>query len=95
MSTGNQPISSSAPVATSRSAVRARATRLGFASTRCTSCSALVATYTLTRSPPSSVVNAPQSEVVASTLSAALAGSASPSASIGTNKRMKVFMAGS
>ena len=44
ISTGSQPISSSAPVATTRSALRARATRLGLASTRCTSCSAVVAT---------------------------------------------------
>ena len=43
MSTGNQPTSSSAPLAMSSSAERARAMRLGFASTRCTSCNALVA----------------------------------------------------
>ena len=88
MSTGSQPISSSAPVATSRSAVRARATRLGFASTRCTSCSAVVATYTFTLSPPSSVVSAPQSGVVASTLSAALAGRLAAPANINARTRM-------
>src|SRR5262245_33426321 len=90
--TGNHPISSCAPVATTRSAVRVRAMRLGFASTRCTSWNALVAVYTLTRSPPSSVASAPQSAVVARILSAAFAGMAQARQASTARLRMIVFM---
>src|SRR6266852_7173127 len=53
-----------------------RAIRLGRASIRCGSCSAVVAEYTVTLSPPSSCDSAAHSGSQANTLSAAVAGSA-------------------
>src|SRR5713226_4555646 len=73
---GSQPISSSAPEQIIRSALRARARRLGRASIRCGSCNAVVAVYTDTLSPPSSSVSAPHSGSHARTLCIAAAGSA-------------------
>src|SRR5713101_4750939 len=84
-SSGIQPISSSEPEQTNRSAERIRAMRLGRASIRCASCSAVVAEYTDTLSPPSSCERAPHSGSQAKTLSAATAGStanAEPSATV-------------
>ena len=75
-STGSQPASSSRPVHSTRSALRARAIRLGRASMRCGSCWAVVALLALTRSPPSSVASAAHSGSQASTLRAAWAGPA-------------------
>src|SRR5438876_840648 len=75
-SSGIQPISSSEPEQTNRSAERMRAIKLGRASIRCASCSAVVAVYTDTLSPPSSCTRAPHSGSQAKTLSAAAAGSA-------------------
>src|SRR5688572_5458527 len=75
-STGSQPISSSAPVHTNRSALRARAIRLGRAWIWCGSCSAVVATDTSTSGPPSSCTSAPHSGSQASTRSAACDGAA-------------------
>ena len=73
---GSQPISRSAPVASNSCALRARASSEGRACTRCGSCKALVATYTLTLSAPSSSANAPHSGTVAKTLSCAWAPTA-------------------
>src|SRR5664279_5739073 len=73
-STGSQPISSSAPVQTTRSAFRVRAIRLGLAWIWCGSCKALVATDTSTRLPPSCCASAPHSGSQAKTCSAACAG---------------------
>src|SRR5712664_2061708 len=72
---GSQPISSSAPEQIIRSALRARARRLGRASIRCGSCSAVVAEYTDTLSPASSSASAPHSGSHARTLCIAAAGS--------------------
>src|SRR4051812_14155673 len=58
-----------------RSASRARAMRLGLASTRCGSCRAVMAVVTRTLSPPISFERAPHSGSQARTLSAASAGS--------------------
>jgi hypothetical protein len=60
----------------SRSAMRARAMKLGRACTRCGSCIAVVATRTLARLPAISLTNAPHSASQAKTLSAADAGKA-------------------
>src|SRR5204862_1659122 len=60
-----------------RSALRARAIRLGLAWIWCGSCSALVATETSTSLPPSSWTSAPHSGSQAKTRSAACAGHAS------------------
>jgi hypothetical protein len=73
-STGSQPISSSAPVQTTRSALRARAIRLGLAWIWCGSWSAVVATETSTSLPPSSCASAPHSGSHAKTRNAACAG---------------------
>src|SRR5262245_21267685 len=75
-SSGSQPISSSDPEHTSRSAVRMRAIRLGRASMRCGSCRAVVAEYTKTLSAPSSWARAAHSGSQVKTLSAAAAGNA-------------------
>src|SRR5688572_2168790 len=92
ITSGSQPASSSAPVATTRSAPRARAMRLGRASMRCGSCSAVVAVYTFTFSPPSSCASAPHSGTVAKTLICAAAGKATDRHSIASSV---VFMAAS
>src|SRR5258705_12142250 len=69
-----------------------RAIRLGRASIRWGSCSAVVAEYTETLSPPSSCARAPHSGSQTKTLSAAAAGSpANAEASAITNFR-NVFM---
>src|SRR5712691_5360999 len=69
-----------------------RAMRLGRASSRCGSCSAVVAEYTDTLSPPSSCASALHSGSQANTLSAAAAGSgASAEPNATTNLRI-VFM---
>src|SRR5688572_2249444 len=52
--------------------------RLGRASMRCGSCSAVVAVYTLTLSPPSSCARAPHSGTVAKTPRSAATGLAHP-----------------
>src|SRR5690349_9377900 len=88
---GIQPISSSEPEQISRSAERMRAIRLGRASIRCGSCSAVVAEYTDTLSPPSSCARAPHSGSQAKTLSAATAGSATAAPSATRSFRI-VFM---
>src|SRR5688572_11313306 len=92
ITSGSQPASSSAPVATTRSAPRARAMRLGRASMRCGSCSAVVAVYTFTLSPPSSWASAPHSGTVAKTLSCAAAGATHRHSSVANSF---VFMAAS
>ncbi len=71
---GNHPVSSSAPVQTTRSALRAAAIRLGLAWMTCGSWRAVVAEYTVALSPASSCVSAAHSGSHASTFSAALAG---------------------
>src|SRR6267143_1966306 len=76
-SKGRQPISSSEPEHTTRSALRMRAIKLGRASIRCGSCSAVVAEKTATLSLPSSCASAPHSGSQAKTFSAAPAGHAS------------------
>src|SRR6266700_1315837 len=91
-SSGIQPISSSEPEQTNRSAERIRAMRLGRASIRCASCSAVVAVYTDTLSPPSSCTRAPHSGSQAKTLSAAAAGSATATELSATTNLRNVFM---
>ena len=81
-SIGSQPISSSAPVHTTRSAARTCAIRLGLASTTCTSCKADVATSTSTLSPASSCTSDAHSGSHAKTFIFACAGEdTSPAAS--------------
>src|SRR5471032_3119012 len=75
-SNGSHPTSSSDPEHTTRSAERTRAMRLGLASRRCGSCSAVVAEYTLILSPPISFAREPHSGSHTNTLTAAIAGSA-------------------
>src|SRR5882672_5913184 len=89
---GIHPISSSEPEHTSRSAERIRAMRLGRASTRCGSCSAVVAEYTDTLSPPSSCASALHSGSQANTLSAAAAGSAASAEPSATTNLGIAFM---
>src|SRR5205807_8073698 len=89
---GSQPTSRSAPEQISRSALRARAMRLGRASIRCGFCSPVVAEYTDTLSPPSSCASAPHSGSHAKTLSAAVAGSATTTALNATTNLRIVFM---
>src|SRR2546425_8155463 len=91
-SSGIQPISSSEPEQTNRSAERIRAMRLGRASIRGASCSAVVAEYTDTLSPPSSCATAPHSGSQAKTLSAAAAGSATTAEPNATTNLRIVFM---
>src|SRR6266567_7019469 len=91
-SSGIQPISSSEPEQTNRSAERIRAMRLGRASIRCASCSAVVAEYTDTLSPPSSCARALHSGSQAKTLSTAAAGSATTAALSATTNLRIVFM---
>src|SRR6185369_8048182 len=76
-SRGSQPISSSAPVHTTRSALRTPAIRLGLAWIWCGSCKAVVADVACTSSPPSSCASAAHSGSQANTRSAAWAGAAS------------------
>src|SRR5467141_1942097 len=89
---GSQPTSSSAPEQMSRSALRARAMRLGRASIRCGSCSPVVAEYTDTLSPPSSSASAPHSGSHARTLCIAAAGSAATVTDSAARKVRIVFM---
>src|SRR5579863_2710851 len=91
-SSGTQPISSSDPEQIIRSALRARAIRLGRASMWCASCSAVVAVYTLTLSPPSSPASAPHSGSQANTFSAASAGTDSADSAIARKIRDACFM---
>src|SRR6266540_2316531 len=69
-----------------------RAIKLGRASIRCASCSAVVAVYTDTLSPPSSCTRAPHSGSQAKTLSAAVAGSATATELNATTNLRIVFM---
>src|SRR5713101_3374762 len=91
-SSGIQPISSSEPEQTNRSAERMRAIKLGRASIRWASFSAVVAVYTDTLSPPSSCARAPHSGSQANTLSAAVAGSATTTELNATTNLRIVFM---
>src|SRR6266850_3917522 len=91
-SSGSQPTSSSEPEHTTRSALRMRAIRLGRASMRCGSCSAVVAEKTATLSPPSSCASAPHSGSQAKTFSAAAAGHASGTAPNAARNLRRVFM---
>src|SRR6267143_3679858 len=91
-SRGSQPISSSEPEHTTRSALRMRAIRLGRASMRCGSCSAVVAKKTETLSPPSSCASAPHSGSQAKTFSAAPAGHASIAVPNARSNLRRVFM---
>src|SRR5258708_11887286 len=88
---GIQPISSSEPEQINRSVERIRAMRLGRASIRCASCSAVVAEYTDTLSPPSSCARALHSGSQAKALSAA-AGSAANAEPIAIANLRIVFM---
>src|SRR2546428_11440119 len=69
-----------------------RAIKLGRASMRCGSCSAVVAKYTDTLSPPSSCARAPHSGSQANTLSAAVAGRAMTTELNATTNLRIVFM---
>src|SRR6266852_2869300 len=69
-----------------------RAIRLGRASILCGSCSAVVAEYTDTLSPPSSCARAPHSGSQAKMLIAAAAGSAANAAPIAITNPRIVFM---
>src|SRR6266404_1936799 len=91
-SNGSQPTSSSEPEHTTRSALRMRAIRLGRASMRCGSCSAVVAEKTETLSPPSSCASAPHSGSQAKTFSAAAAGHASIAVPNARSNLRRVFM---
>src|SRR5467141_4715227 len=91
-SNGSQPTSSSEPEHTTRSALRMRAIRLGRASMRCGSCSAVVAKKTETLSPPSSCASAPHSGSQAKTFSAAPAGHASTAVPNARSNLRRVFM---
>src|SRR6267142_562376 len=91
-SKGSQPISSSEPEHTTRSALRMRAMRLGRASTRCGSCNAVVAEKTETLSPPSSCASAPHSGSQTNTFSAAPAGHASMAVPNARSNLRRVFM---
>src|SRR6266403_1511459 len=91
-SNGSQPTSSSEPEHTTRSALRMRAIRLGRASMRCGSCSAVVAEKTETLSPPSSCASAPHSGSQAKTFSAAPAGHASMAVPNARSNLRRVFM---
>src|SRR5258706_4194176 len=91
-SNGSQPTSSSEPEHTTRSALRMRAIRLGRASMRCGSCSAVVAEKTETLSPPSSCASAPHSGSQAKTFTAAPAGHASSTAPDARSNLRSVFM---
>src|SRR5467141_1980112 len=91
-SRGSQPISSSEPEHTTRSALRMRAIRLGRASMRCGSCRAVVAEKTATLSPPSSCASAPPSGSQAKTFSAAPAGHASIAVPNARSNLRRVFM---
>src|SRR6266513_3466554 len=91
-SKGSQPISSSEPEHTTRSALRMRAIRLGRASIRCGSCSAVVAEKTATLSPPSSCASAPHSGSQVKTFSAAPAGHASIAVANARSNLRRVFM---
>src|SRR6267143_845001 len=91
-SNGSQPISSSEPEHTSRSALRMRAIKLGRDSMRCGSCRAVVAEKTATLSPPSSCASAPHSGSQAKTFSAAPAGHASIAIPNARSNLRRVFM---
>src|SRR5262249_28359688 len=89
-STGSQPISSSAPVQTRRSAPRMRAIRAGRAWIWWGSCRPLVAANTSTLSPPSSLANAAHSGSQANTDSADASRLASINASAAISMQRRV-----
>src|SRR5581483_4912992 len=91
-STGNQPISSSAPVHTDRSALRKCAIRLGRGWIWCGSCWPVVATYRSTSLPPISLTRAPHSGSQAKTFSAAEAGAAAAIRTAQAARRSRIFI---